>query len=602
MNEGSPFLSAAVAAAIAMGIGWLVMWLRARDLTEKLSAKDAELKKATELANESVNAANRAANARVDEALKQLDAERERLKGEEYRIRTHYEGESKRFRTEMEIALQTAKLEAQSLQRFAALRGAEAEMSKVLAAALSEAEALKTEATKLLESAQLAGKEERSAASKKAADIRAQADKLLEHATRKAAEIVEKADADAKKIAGDAYTALREREHLDQSIRAIRNLVEGYGDKYVVPTRSIIDDLAAGYGHTDAGKRLELARMRSSKMVTEGQAADCDYVETNRRETAVRFVVDAFNGRVDALLTEAESENIGTLEQRIRDAFQIVNLNGEAFRNARILPAYLDARLDELRWAVATYELRQREREEQRRIKEQIREEERARKEYERAIREAQEEEEKIQRAIAKARADAEQASAQDRAKFEQELAALNEKLAAAEAKNQRALSMAQQTRKGNVYIISNVGSFGDEVFKIGMTRRLEPMDRIWELSDASVPFDFDVHALIACDDAPALEGALHEAFADHRVNLVNERKEFFRVPLQQIREIVAARGIEAQFTMLAEAHEFRESQKVREMSPAERQRYLDDLAADAALVSGGRAGAMNREEVSTDR
>jgi hypothetical protein len=82
-------------------------------------------------------------------------------------------------------------------------------------------------------------------------------------------------------------------------------------------------------------------------------------------------------------------------------------------------------------------------------------------------------------------------------------LAELNQKLTDAEAKNQRALSMAQQTRSGHVYIFSNIGSFGDNVLKTGMTRRLDPEDRIWELSDASVPFDFDVHAMVKCDDAP---------------------------------------------------------------------------------------------------
>ncbi len=121
---------------------------------------------------------------------------------------------------------------------------------------------------------------------------------------------------------------------------------------------------------------------------------------------------------------------------------------------------------------------------------------------------EAQREEQVIQKALARAREEAERATADQRAELERRIADLNDKLAEAEAKNQRALSMAQQTRKGTVYIISNVGSFGDEVFKIGMTRRLEPGDRIKELSDASVPFQFDVHAMLASDDAPALEAS----------------------------------------------------------------------------------------------
>src|SRR5690606_34772275 len=127
--------------------------------------------------------------------------------------------------------------------------------------------------------------------------------------------------------------------------------------------------------------------------------------------------------------------------------------------------------------------------------------------------------------------------------------------------KNQRALSMAQQTRSGNVYVISNVGSFGEEVFKIGMTRRLEPLDRIRELGDASVPFEFDVHAMIYSEDAPKLERELHKSFLRAQMNKVNPRKEFFRVNLTSIREQVETLGIEATWTMAAEARQFRETQ-----------------------------------------
>lgn len=98
---------------------------------------------------------------------------------------------------------------------------------------------------------------------------------------------------------------------------------------------------------------------------------------------------------------------------------------------------------------------------------------------------------------------------------------------------------MAQQTKAGNVYVISNLGSFGDRVSKIGMTRRLEPMDRVKELGDASVPFPFDVHMMIACDDVPKLETALHREFHKRRINRVNLRKEFFRVGLEEIQKLV---------------------------------------------------------------
>jgi len=91
----------------------------------------------------------------------------------------------------------------------------------------------------------------------------------------------------------------------------------------------------------------------------------------------------------------------------------------------------------------------------------------------------------------------------------------------------------------GYVYVISNVGAFGPNVVKIGMTRRLEPLDRVHELGDASVPFRYDVHVLHFSDDAITLENELHKAFADRRVNFVNERREFFFATPAEVREIL---------------------------------------------------------------
>ena len=136
----------------------------------------------------------------------------------------------------------------------------------------------------------------------------------------------------------------------------------------------------------------------------------------------------------------------------------------------------------------------------------------------------------------------------------------LEEKLALAEEKNQRALSMAQQTKSGNVYIISNIGSFGENVFKIGMTRRLEPLDRVKELGDASVPFEFDVHAMIYSENAPKLENELHKTFLLNQMNKVNPRKEFFKLGLNDIKSVVDELDIDVKWTMIAEARQYRET------------------------------------------
>lgn len=115
-------------------------------------------------------------------------------------------------------------------------------------------------------------------------------------------------------------------------------------------------------------------------------------------------------------------------------------------------------------------------------------------------------------------------------------------------------------TKSGYVYIISNIGSFGEDVVKIGLTRRLDPDDRVRELGDASVPFGFDTHAMIYSDEAPALEFALHREFADRRINMTNFRKEFFRVSLDEVEQAVARLAPSASFFRDREAQEWHET------------------------------------------
>ena len=386
------------------------------------------------------------------------------------------------------------------------------------------------------------------------------AEKLRDDASRQSSYILSEAEKKAKDIAGEAYEIANKAKHYEEVAKAMKNVIEGYGDEYLKPTFSLLDDLAEEFGYDEAGQKLKDARERTRLLIKNNDAASCDYVEHNRKETAINFVLDAFNGKVDTILSMIKKDNYGILEQKIRDAYSLVNNLGSAFRNARINPTYLDSRLDELKWGATVNELKLQEREEQRRIKEQIREEEKARREYEKAMRDAAKEEEMIRKAMEKAQQAILKANEEQKAKFEAQLAELQQKLVVAEEKNQKALSMAQQTKSGHVYIISNVGSFGENVYKIGMTRRLEPLDRVRELGDASVPFPFDVHAMIYSENAPALETELHHFFVQNQVNKVNPRKEFFRVPISDIRQEIDKRNIDVKWTMAAEAAEYRET------------------------------------------
>ena len=385
-------------------------------------------------------------------------------------------------------------------------------------------------------------------------------DSMMKSANREAETVVANANKRAQEIAGDAFQAVQNAERFERAAKAMRNIIEGYGDQWVIPSRSLLDDLAEEYAFAEAGTELKNARDRTRLMVKNGTAATCDYVEENRRETAVRFVVDAFNGKVDSILSRTKHDNVGTLTQEIRDAFTLVNYNGAAFRNARVVDTYLEARLTELRWAAVAQELKLRDREEQRRIKEQIREEEKAQREFERSMRETAKEEEMLHKAMDKIQDQVAKASEAQRQKYEGQLAELADRLRKVEEEKQRAKSMAEQTKTGHVYVISNIGSFGEDVFKIGLTRRLEPLDRVRELGDASVPFAFDVHAMIPSSDAPALERALHKHFLAAQMNKVNPRKEFFRVPLAVIREEIEGLQVTAKWTIAAEAKEYRET------------------------------------------
>jgi hypothetical protein len=143
---------------------------------------------------------------------------------------------------------------------------------------------------------------------------------------------------------------------------------------------------------------------------------------------------------------------------------------------------------------------------------------------------------------------------------FNEQIKMLERDLADAHEKAERAQAMAERTRSGYVYIISNIGSFGGDIVKIGLTRRLDPMDRVRELGDASVPFVFDTHAIIYSDDAPALERALHGQFDPARINAQNYRKEFFKVPLDAVEAAVARLAPGASFFKDIEAQEYRET------------------------------------------
>ena len=479
---------------------------------------------------------------------------------------------SKKRASELESKLTTAQREnatlnnkVSALSQYQGLVDVDAEIQKRRAEASAELQAMRDSAEQDVLAAKEEAKNLRAKGRANYEEASKAADLKLASIDAEAKRILQDAEDRAKEIAGEAYEIAGKAKDFERAATAMKNVIEGYGDQYLKPTYSLLDDLAADFGYAEAGQQLKIARENTERMIHTGAAAVCDYVEDNRRKAAIAFVIDAFNGKVDSILSKTKKDNYGTLEQKIKDAYQLVNYNGRAFRNATITPEYLAARLEELKWGVRAQELKAQAQEEQRRLREQMREEERARREYERAMKDAAKEEEMLRKAMEKAQKQIESATEANRAEYEAKLDELKQKLAEAEERGQRALSMAQQTKHGNVYVISNIGSFGENVYKVGMTRRLDPLDRVRELGDASVPFPFDVHAIIESDDAPSLETSLHKALSLMQVNKVNPRKEFFRVTISDIHALVENMGLKTTWTIDAAAAEYRETLAIEE-------------------------------------
>lgn len=269
----------------------------------------------------------------------------------------------------------------------------------------------------------------------------------------------------------------------------------------------------------------------------------------------VKLALRAFNNECDAATANVRWNNANAMEKRIINARQqIDNLN--ATNDIEITDGYLNQKLIELR---LTHEYREKlkaEREERAELARAAREEQKFIRDMERA----EEEENRYLRLLDKAKSDANKAAADKIGAYNEKIQMLEKDLADAHARFERAQAMAEKTRSGYVYIISNIGSFGEEVVKIGLTRRLDPSDRVRELGDASVPFVFDTHAIIYSDDAPSLERALHNEFQNTRINAQNFRKEFFRVSIDAVENAVNRLAPGAPFFKDVEAQEYRET------------------------------------------
>lgn len=272
-------------------------------------------------------------------------------------------------------------------------------------------------------------------------------------------------------------------------------------------------------------------------------------------------ILRCFNAECDNLLLGLTCKNIDSVRNKVSKSFESLNkifsIDGISLNSNM-----LEMKLEELN-LVYVYELKkEQEREQQKAIKEQMLEEEKIRREIERQKAKIEKDQSQCNNEVKKLLSYMQKTSSDvEKQLYVDKIKELEDKLKQLEEEKNSVLEREANARAGYVYVISNIGSFGEDIYKIGMTRRLEPMDRIKELSSASVPFEFDVHAMIFSDNAPELENILHKHFEKNSVNRINLKKEFFHVSLEEIEKVVKENyNNTVVFTRIPIAEEYRQT------------------------------------------
>lgn len=277
-----------------------------------------------------------------------------------------------------------------------------------------------------------------------------------------------------------------------------------------------------------------------------------------------KLLLRAFNSECDEVINNVKYNNFDMSLKRITTSRNAISRLGKMMQIS-ISNEYYQAKVDELHLAFEYRQKKQTEKEEQREARAALREAAKLQKEIEEQRKAINKERNHYQNALLSVLKQIESSPTpsdeliQKKNELESQLGVIDVKIKDLDYReaNQRA---------GYVYVISNIGAFGENIYKIGMTRRLNPQDRVDELGDASVPFNFDVHAMIFSDDAPALENALHKAFENRKVNMVNHRREFFNVTLDEIKDVIRQNYDKTvEFVDIPDAEQYRESLKMRQ-------------------------------------
>lgn len=278
-----------------------------------------------------------------------------------------------------------------------------------------------------------------------------------------------------------------------------------------------------------------------------------------------KLLLRAFNSECDEIINKVKYNNYDTSVKKMERSFNAIAKLGITM-SISITSNYYDLKIQELQLALEYQIQKQREKEEKAELRAQQREEARLQKELKEQRKNIDKKRKHYEQALSNINKQISSSSDENIEELNKKKEEIIQSLSDIDTKIKDIDYREANQKAGYVYIISNIGSFGEGIYKIGMTRRLNPQERVDELGDASVPFKFDVHAMIFSEDAPALEAKLHRAFEDRKLNLVNQRREFFKVSLDEIKEVVKNNFDKTvEFVEVPDADQYRISLKLRE-------------------------------------
>lgn len=406
---------------------------------------------------------------------------------------------------------------------------------------------------------------ERAAADAYVQNKRAEGDALYEDKHREALDYYWK----KTKSADDRVQAAQNRvNQLEQARKELHAELETLSQDVLCAMTSI--DAYSDLKSDEVKNQLALLKGKQDEVVKSGAALIVSNESDSKKivDSQKKQILRCFNAESASIIGGITVNNVDSVRTKLQRSFDALN-KIFAVDGVKISQDFLALKFEEMSLVYAYMVKVEEEKEQKKAIREQMVEEEKVRREIEREKQKIEKEENQFNNEVKKLMGYMQKAKDDvEKQLYIDKIQELEDKLKALASDKENVLQREQNTRAGFVYIISNIGSFGESVYKIGMTRRLDPMDRINELSSASVPFPFDVHAMIFSEDAPALETLLHHHFQNSQVNKVNARKEFFRVDLDEIKQLVLENhNATVKFVDIPDALEYRETLKIEASS-----------------------------------